>query len=260
MMALWALSAGAQEVPLEEPAVEQEHGGPESGQAFDAQRTIWGEFAIRQARAEIAREMEGLGWRKRERSDRVLVFRPPKSWMGRARLTPDGTFWFGRPIIGFRAVSVPDSPYSPTSVTGHAIPPGVQLENSLWILPSRTRLEPIHAGVRDAVSAELEQYREIVWRTAHRQALLDLQTRLDRLWELGEPLADGAALLDTPEARRRAALDFWSSRTATAEGVEVCEVVEGWLIEVVQNSGDPVTAAEVSRALQTRVHQRPLEL
>jgi hypothetical protein len=85
VIALFLAAALAQEAPPAQPAEP------------DATIVVYGDDALREARAAVAAALEPLGWEARARGD-VTVFKPPAWWIGRARLLPDGRLDFGRAL------------------------------------------------------------------------------------------------------------------------------------------------------------------
>jgi hypothetical protein len=71
---------------------------------------------------------------------------------------------------------------------------------------------------------------------------------LDHLWSDGIPIdAPGAPRLPTPNERKTALVEFWATRTDTAEGAEVQALVRDFLLYEVSESPWPVT--DTDRAL-----------
>jgi hypothetical protein len=128
-----------------------------------------------------------------------------------------------------------------------------------YILPSRRKLAPVHDKVLTGIQPELTHYRAVLQETAFQDALYALPGRLDALWEQGAPL-EGDQVLETPEARRAAVLDYWATRADTPHGQQVCQVVELWLSRVVQTSQHPFTAEEAEAANARRSDGRRLDL
>ena len=243
-----------EDVEEPEPLVRQGEDG-----AFEV--IVWGEQAIRSARQQVVDGMVERGWSPRYRADRI-VFVPPRAWMGRAHLDREGVLSFGRPVVAVAGASARSlqGPYddfealSRDRTSGAAIPQG-----TFWILPSRARLDPVQAEVAEAVEEELRTYRLVLQETRFQEALQALPGQLDALWEEGRPLEEGPAL-ETPEARRRAVLDYWASRAATPHGHQTMAAVERWLLERVMPSAWPVTAEEQAAANARRDDGIALEL
>lgn len=218
---------------------------------------VWGEHQLRHARRQIAKTMEALGWKSRNR-DGDLVFVPPSSWMGRAHLHQDGTMTFGRPIVAYRTTSVAFDPeYDPDAVMDRTDQVALALGPKLTV-PSKNRLAPIRAEVLAAIEPGLQEYRAMLQANAFQAHLQEVPVMLDRLWREGVGL-DGETGHTDYAARRQAVLDFWSSRTATKEGDATSHAVEVWLRQTVQRSDHPLTDQEIADAEAARPDSRKLE-
>lgn len=217
---------------------------------------VLGESAIRAARADVVRDLEGAGWRARERRPDV-VFRPPKRWMGRARFARDGSLVFGRPVIAMGSTRVPETEFSAEVGLERNDTTGARAETGFWLLPSPRLLERARKEALDAVGPSLEAYRVTYAGSRFDEGLQALPARLDALWRDGTALGGGDPLR-TPAERRAAVLDLWASRSDTPEGDETRRAIEAWLDAVVQSSADPVTADE-RRAAEEKAG-RPLRI
>jgi hypothetical protein len=234
---------------------------------YDEEVIVWGEHAVRQARAAIVRKMEDLGWRAREK-DGATLFKPPESWLGKAWLYRDGSLAFGDPVIALDSVGGKAHTYDPgasigpedAAATAGSMDVGLttadmQLDpdpglssqavvrGSFYVLPSGRVLAGRHAEIQAAVEPDLRRYRAVLWETEVRLQLEALADRLDALWASGAPL-DGGDPISGQDARRRAALDFWATRADTVEGEQVAQAARIWLRETVMDSDFPVTAEE----------------
>lgn len=210
----------------------------------DAEMTVYGRLAIDRAEDALVRKMESLGYKTRRDGDRI-VFKPPLGWMG-AAIFEDGLLSFRRSVAGLsgaddsvntQALRLVDPEV--TGTTGYGF--------RVWVLPSMKKVEPVRAGVNEAVSPELSRYNAIVARTKLQERLSDLPKRLDAVWREGTPLM-GTRILETPEKRRRHVLDYWSSRSSTPEGRLTARAVGDWLEAVVQESEYPITEVEREEA------------
>lgn len=232
----------------EEPVVAE----PAPADAYEI--VVVGESAIRAARAELVRDFEGAGWRARERGADV-VFRPPKPWMGRARLGREGTLVFGRPVVAAGSTRVPETTYA-TDLERNDVT-GMRAETGFWLLPSTRLLERARAEALVAVGPSLQAYRDTYAGSRFDEGLQKLPARLDALWSEGAALGDGPPLA-TPGDRRAAVLELWATRADTPEGEAVRRAVEAWLGAVVQASPHPVTAEE--RRAAEAAAGRPLKI
>jgi hypothetical protein len=83
---------------------------------------------------------------------------------------------------------------------------------------------------------------------------------LEALWDDGQPLTDGAPVLESYDARKAAILDFWNSRTDTVWGDRVRLAVEAFIRAEVQGSAHPFTPDEVAAFNRRRNCVRELDL
>ena len=238
--------------PLAVPAEPAEVADP--GNVLEV--TVYGEAAIRDARARVIRAFESEGWRGKDRRGKV-IFRGPKLWMGRGHLDNEsGAFTFSQPVItvaGLVAKSTesvgPDlaterSPSSPTFAIQFNAPSHQKVVS---------KQDTVFSGVRDSLQA----YNRVIVATRFRERLEVLPDRLDSLWREGVPLEPGD-ILPTPESRRAAVLSFWASRSDTKEGDAMTHAVELWIAATVQTSDTPMTAAEADAAEAQRTDGRRL--
>ena len=232
MIGWWAIAA-AQDVSVPEPPPPQPY-----------EITVWGDSAVDKARDTIVHEIEALGYRVVRRRDGETVFRPRERWKGRITFLDDGTFTWGRPVVGF--TPMPPAVYTDDPRYQSLDPDDPMITGAgptVWILPSRARLETARVEVLDETRDEVDAYLAIKRRTVFEQSLLNLPDRLDALWTTGAPLEPGPPLA-TPEARRRAVLEFWATRADTPEGDRTSEAVEDWLGAVVETGPAPITPEE----------------
>lgn len=239
----------------------------------DYEVTVWGEHAVRQARAEVVRAMEDQGWEMVRDRDGVYIFKGPEPWMGRAHLYRDGRFDFTRPVVVPTGATAMDQPgamrigdpnprlppetleygadidrlFEPgQSAGGGAVTPSGALGVGFQA-PGKRKVEDAQARALHGVRPELGRYRAVVRETAFQDALDELPARLDALWERGVAL-EGEGRLLGPVDRRQAVLHHWASRADTPEGDGVRRVIALWLRETVMDSDHPVTPQEKAEA------------
>lgn len=140
--------------------------------------TVWGEPAVRQARAAVVREARDAGWRKGREDGGRIVLKPPEPWMGRAVLDYDGTLSFRRPVVALASARL-ENPVEPGEnphfdrdpggmrygEDGYALP---HPAGTFWFLPRRAVLDPAHARLRERLAPLLDEYREVVEVTRER--------------------------------------------------------------------------------------------
>ncbi len=261
ILLLLALAAGAQDAPEAPPEA-----------AYEV--TVWGEAAIRDARARVIRTFEAQGWRSKDKGDQV-VFKGPRVWMGKGHLDKEtGAFTFTQPRVtiaglkgatqsGLGPAAMGDHPSdvaplspdheigSPVSRQGQALPTfAVQFG-----VPSQRKIKAKQERVFVDVREELSAYGAVIRETRFRERLAELPDRLDALWRDGVPLDPGPPLT-TPEAKRAALLDFWATRSETPEGDAFTRAVEVWIDVTLTDA--PITDAEASAAQAKRADGRVL--
>jgi hypothetical protein len=135
----------------------------------------------------------------------------------------------------------------------------VKVKQYPWLDRSPTVLRPIsgkklskyRATVFDALTPELIAWRAALCTEALEDRLLEeLPATLDAVWRQGVD-RDGSALA-TPQDRRAALLDWWVTRTCTAEGEAVRRVIARYLAREVQTSPWPVTEVELAAVNDSR--------
>jgi len=276
LLTAWAGDEGASppdeappdEVPVDEAGDEVVGGLNEEG-VYEVY--VWGEDAMREAREALVSKMDRMGWRQTRRAaNGDLIFRGPARWTGAARVTQEGLISFTRPVVVYSSFDLAEATISPErdqdpDGSGEAYPglgrdrPAAVLSPRLLILPSKRKLAAAQGKVLTGIQPELTHYRAVLQETAFQETLYELPGRLDALWEQGVPLV-GGEVLETPEARRAAALDYWATRADTPHGHQVCQEVELWLARTVQPSEHPVTRAEQDAANARRSDGRRLDL
>ncbi len=180
-------AAGAQEAEPAEPV--------EPVQIQDDDEiVVYGPLVVREARSDLVRAVRDRGWeiKKRKRGD--IIFKPPKAWMGKAVLKPDGSFDFTRPVVVPKSLDLVDN-YgyqdfgaidrdANTALVSEAdldsdATSGGQLGQSdlgraayvvtprlgLYILPSRRLLDAVRLDLTAGVANEQQHYREVLERS-----------------------------------------------------------------------------------------------
>ncbi|MEZ4317806.1 MAG: hypothetical protein R3F61_09890 [Myxococcota bacterium] len=258
---MWALLLGlalAQDVP---------------DTSFDYEIIVYGDPALRQARWDVLIALKRLGYEPKDKGGGLTVFKPPRRWMGRARLDPEGNLTFGYPAVAFQKASLSDTVdleananlsretggfvvQKPDGGVVSTLPAG---QASLWVLPSRALLDRVYAKVREQVRPELDQYARVRRDTAVQAQLDELPDRLDALWVDGVPLV-GSTPVESREARRRSALAYWATRDDSFEGRQITKATEAWIRNTIQTSDAPITDAERAKAEAERQDGRTLPL
>lgn len=232
----------------------------EGGELSDGELVVFGDLQVAARRNELDIGLRQQGYRMGVRKDGHTVYRPEDPWKPTVIVYDDGFVRLKRSPVRFE-------------------PPGQRSDSNklryLWCLPpftpmclrvggqlvSKAKLDPQKARVLAATHPQVTAWREaLVGRAMEAKVGRELPDRLDQLWATGRPLEGEGPALATPEARRAAMLDHWSSRTCTPEGAAVAEVVALFLEYEVQASATPMTAAEQSRANAAQRCGRRLDL
>jgi len=195
--------------------------------APQAEIVVVGEAAVDEARRALVAELARRGWHlHKERSDGTLVFKNEEAWKGALLIGEHGSTRTRRPVVY-------GQPSFPVVVFN--------------VLPSNKKLRGVRKAVIAGIQPELAALQEALQGMALQGRLSELPARLDALWTDGTPLDGGEPIPDLA-ARRAAVLDFWATRTETADGRAVQQVVGDWLHEVVMRSEAPLTAQEIAEA------------
>lgn len=260
---LWSVLALA---VAQEPAPADDAGAPEgptegfAEEEADLIIDVVSQVEVLAARDAVVRALKELGWKPRRREGDVIVFRGPEGWMGKARLYATGDIVFSTPVLAFggarEAGGAGDDNLSrsfdndmQSGTVGVSVTP----------MPSPKKVRGVQEEIRAAVQPLVLEYREMISKERFSSYVGELPSRLDALWERGEPLM-GLDVVDGVAARRAEVLSFWASRLDTPEGIVVSRIVEGWLRNVVQSSDAPVTAEERAAAEARREDGRRLDL
>ncbi|MCB9674286.1 MAG: hypothetical protein H6737_04165 [Alphaproteobacteria bacterium] len=240
-----------------------------SEESFDYEIVVYGEPALRQARWDAIIALKRLGWEPVDKAGGWTVFKPPRRWMGRARLDPDGDLTFGYPVVAFQkaqlveSTSIEANPNLSRDIAGNVVDVGGKNVSTLpagsagfWVLPSRAVLDAAYARVREAVRPELDQYARIRRDTAIRAELDVLPDQLDALWNDGIPLV-GSTPVESEKARKAAVLGFWATRADTFEGRQVTKATEAWIRNTLVDA-HAITDAEREKAESLRQDGRKL--
>ncbi len=214
--------------------------------------------ALADARDNVVRKLEKLGWKSRRARDGRIIFRGPEGWMGKATLRASGDLDFSIPAIAFPAPSESGGTYNYNRATDDGYHGGNQGLSSTPF-PGKEKVAAVQAEVRAAIHDDVLHYREVLQHAYFSKYISELPTRLEALWNMGESLDGGKPIID-PAARRAALLEFWSSRTDTPEGRTVSRSLEIFLREVVMASDTPVTRDEASAAELRRPDGRKLDI
>lgn len=217
-------------------------------------------YSVAAARRRLEARLKELGYgegRSKPGGTRYTPERPMMPWV---QLNDDGTFAVQKSgpitrraadgLLGLGrsgpALTVPDTtrlPNTPLEQQPSQVPMvSVRVDN----LVSRRKL----SNARDRVLRDI-QPQLLAWRRAlaEERFTQSVEARVPRalraLWEEGHALDHGPAQVSHAE-RRRALLTFWQTRSCAAEGERVRQLVEDFVLRVVQESPHRATEAELS--------------
>lgn len=253
------LARAQQEAPAPSPVASQqvppaEEGGkaegdgegegppPQAGEVI----VIYGEREVQRLRGELDGIIEDGGYKEGRRRGDETIYRPQIPWKPTIVVHEEGLVELKRSPVRWMAPGRPDNPL-----------------NQLWCLPPFTPM-CVRIGGQIVATAKLDAAKGRVMDTIHdpaedwRMAIANQATwtrvnqevpeRLEAAWTRGEPLEPGGPALPSPAQRRAAMLELWASRADSPEGEMVAQVVADFLEHVVQQSAEPVTAAEQEAA------------
>lgn len=266
----------ARKAPRPAPAPEPSDGGLDDWEALepgaeldvapdadiDEEMTVWGSGAINRAREKVVRSMRAQGWEpKARRDDGTLVFAGPEGWMGAALISADGLIRFRRRLVNLSRQEpielAPDSRVSSADRVARTGDPSVGTGGGISGPASKRKLQAVQSELQENVDEELRGLRRVIAETALREQLGAIPPRLQRLWSEGLPV-QGTTVHATPADRRAALVAYWASRPATRFGRMAQQAVADFVQEVVQNSDDPFTQAELDAAHQAQPDAPPL--
>lgn len=236
---------------------------------FAEEITVYGENAIRQARWDLITALNRMGWDPVDKPNGRTAFKPPRRWMGRARLDAEGNLSFTYPVVRFQKISaaeprpIESNPAFDRDIGGNVVETSGGVVStlpagnaSLWLLPSRALLDGVYAQVRQAVQPEAQQLARVQRDTAIRATVDAIPAELDALWTRGVPLT-GSTPVDGEAARRATILAYWATRADTAEGRQATLVIERWIRNTLEGDAAP-TDAELALAESQRADGRKL--
>ena len=208
----------------------------------DEEIIVYGELAKAKARDALVQEMESRGWRAKDKGGGEYVVRGPSAWMGRARFDPEmGSLDFRRPAVGFRLASYDDpgsqAPATRYDADGQPIDAARDSGAGFWLLPSKGKVDQVWSQVRSVTRDEIDGYQKVLVGTAFEARLAAMPQRLDRLWNDGVSLVEGAGPVAEGEPRVREVLAFWSTRLDSPEGRRMMKAVEAWIDATLVDDG-----------------------
>lgn len=234
-------------------------GPPEAGMEI----TVYGEAEVIQAKKALNQQLVDLGYTPRRRQDGRTVYVHEDGWRQKLIMDDDGYVYFrqrpphitGPPETGLAYDDWPILPWG----TCILFPAACMNAGSI---PRNPRLK-LQDKERTLVASqdELVRYADALAGQALTVRLYEeVPDLLDGIWLRGEHLEKPEMELPDPASRRKAILEFWISRTDNVYGDAVREVVEAYMVYVINDSADPFTDEEIAWANETRTCLRPLVL
>lgn len=189
--------------------------------APDAEIVVVGEREVLVARDAVGSALSAFGYGEGRERDGVVTYRSPNGWYPDVHLHPHGTVQHRWPV---------------------------RRRLALIVFGDFRKAKNRRGDIVRAIHPEVFAWREALAAEAMGRRYRALPDQLALLWVAGIPLDETGPLVRTPEARRAALLDFWSSRTCTPEGQRVRDLTADFLGAVVQGSAWPVTDEEARGA------------
>ncbi len=207
---------------------------------------VYGELLVEQARQAVVEELQELGYDAEvlDRGDHV-VYRHAAPWQGEVVLYDDGWMRVKRQPLRVEGREVPWAREG-TAVAwaGCLVYPWACLRINGAMIGER-KWRGVENRTVDRIQPRVETWGDRVADLAVERKSNALPDLLQVLWDEGRPLEPGP-VLGTHEARRRAILDYWASRTETVWGDHVRATVESFCRGVVQRSEFPFTVEELA--------------
>ena len=204
--------------------------------------TVYGEMEVGKARKALNQQLIDLGYVPRQSKGGRTVYVHEDGWRQKLVVDDDGHVYFRQRAphfanqagVKFNFGSIPRNPR-------------LKLQDKEQALVA-SQDELVRYG--DALAGEallVRLYEEVP----------DL---LDAIWLEGKHLEQPGLTLPDAVSRRKAILQFWISRTDNPYGDAVREVVEAYMVYVINDSSEPFTDEEIAWANATRRCERPLVL
>jgi len=219
-----------------------------SGEELEVQ----GSQEVLRKRAELFESLVREGYTRRLRKNDRTVFLSEDPWKPRVVVHDDGWIYFKRepPRIHAPGRSFTDQG-SPAAYLLCILAPTSCVSIGGWLVSPR-KLGAVKAEVVDTTRDKVRSMNDAVARRELGYRLnTDIPRDLDAIWQRSELSA---------EDRRVLLFEYWDARTDTPEGAAAKEAIEAFLRGVVQQSGTPFTAEELTLLNAKRYSRRPLDL
>ncbi|MEZ4239109.1 MAG: hypothetical protein R3F59_23745 [Myxococcota bacterium] len=191
---------------------------------------------VRAARQAVVDEIVSLGYDRARARDGRTVFVQDAGWKGKVVLYDDGRLATRRRAPRLREPPPLPGTNVPTWMLCAVVPTYCIDAGSVTV--SDRRWKQVEDRVARATAAPLGALGDRLADAALQGTLDALPARLDALWAEGRPL-EGERPLPTFRARRAALYAFWDTRTETAWGAQVRDIVGSFVRAEVQASDHP---------------------
>lgn len=215
---------------------------------------VWGERVSR-ARAKLDQDLRTYGYRLRRTRDGTAIYgrRGQDNWKPKVLVSQSGVVMFKDPFI---VVSSPVArgAASETSESAPGLvnsPSGQPDRGSISIgfpirIPKQKLQDQEKGRVMEVIGPDIQELNAALAGEGEAKLLTELPARLDRLWEEGTGW-EGMSYADAA-ARRAALLELYATRADTRAGRAARQMIQDFVVEVVQSSPTPLTDEERARA------------
>jgi hypothetical protein len=257
---LWLSLAGlahAEEPPVvtetdESPVVTETDESPvviEADQnAVTEEIIVMGELEIARRRAQVIRNLKGMGYREGRTRNGRTVYKPDTAYHPTVVLDDDAWMLIKRTPVRMDPPGAKDNRLRylwcvpPLTITPTCIQAGGQLI-------SKRRLNHFKEDVVRSTRYEMREWQSAVVAHAMDKRLgEEIPDMLEELWGTGMPESKSSSILETAAERRAAILQFWSSRACVKEGEQARLVVADFMEYTVQTSENPASTDEIVKA------------
>ena len=207
---------------------------------------VYGQAEIRRRRQELDQRLRTMGYRAVKQKDGKTVYRPETVWYPSVIIDEEGFAVLKRSPIRFSPPGKGDSKLRYL----WCIPPlTVMCVHANGLLISNRKLTPLKGKVAEAIDPSLDAWTEALAKSATWERLSrEIPALLEATWTTGAPLEPSGPRYATPEERRDAIVEFWTSRAQTPEGGAARDVIGLYIVYEIQGSPWPVTPEQVAGA------------
>ena len=226
----------------------------------DDEIIIYGEMLVEQARQEVIKGFRKEGYTLEKDKGDFVRLRHTEAWRGEVRIYDDGWMKIKRQPFQIEGREVPwadrNSPLAWASCL--LLPPNCLKAGG--ILVGRRKFMSQKVRALASLEPEIRVWSDRVADQATEKTVEGLSSRLEQLWLEGVALSEGGGVIEAPEDRRKALLDYWESRTDTIWGDRVRAGIEVFIRGEIQYSEHPYTAEEIAAFNERRTCRRAFDL